>query len=106
MLLSRLALSRSRSRQFRDVPEAVASTLDLWMRQFAASVRPWLTPHRRPRGDIDNRQVPVLDAAGWQGRSTAEIAGFLVDLPLVTGISKVVAWCRDHVRRRLPRDLP
>jgi len=50
--------------------------------------------------------VSVLDAAGWQGRSTAEIAGFLVDLPLVTGISKVVAWCRDHVRRRLPRDLP
>ncbi|MBJ7453028.1 MAG: haloacid dehalogenase-like hydrolase [Blastococcus sp.] len=45
---------------------------------------------------MDNRQVSVLDAAGWQGRTQDEVSDLLAGLPLVTGIREVVAWCRDH----------
>jgi phosphoserine phosphatase len=47
-------------------------------------------------GRIDNREVSVLDAAGWRGRRPADIAGYLQHLPLVDGIADVVAWCREH----------
>jgi hypothetical protein len=36
-------------------------------------------------GRLDNREVSVLDAAGWTGRPSSDIAGFLEHLPLVDG---------------------
>lgn len=47
-------------------------------------------------GRMDNREVSVLDAEGWRGRSRTEVERFLVDLPLVTGIAEVVSWCREQ----------
>ena len=47
-------------------------------------------------GRMDNRQVSLLDAAGWRGRGREEVSGLLADLPLVTGIHEVVIWCRNH----------
>lgn len=47
-------------------------------------------------GRMDNRSVSVLDADGWRGHSVEDVAGFLRDLPLVAGISEVVAWCREQ----------
>jgi phosphoserine phosphatase len=48
------------------------------------------------KGGLDNRQVSVLDAAGWRGCAQDEVRDLLADLPLVTGIHEVVAWCRGH----------
>jgi phosphoserine phosphatase len=45
---------------------------------------------------MDNREVSVLDAAGWRGRVPSDIASHLQHLPLVDGIADVVAWCREH----------
>ena len=47
-------------------------------------------------GRMNNRQVSLLDAAGWQGRAQDEMSGLLAGLPLVTGIREVVAWCRGQ----------
>lgn len=47
-------------------------------------------------GRMDNRQVSVLDAAGWRGCTPDQVRALLADLPLVTGIHEVVAWCREH----------
>lgn len=47
-------------------------------------------------GRMDNREVSLLDAQGWQGRSERDIERYLADLPLVDGIADVVTWCRDQ----------
>lgn len=47
-------------------------------------------------GRMDNRQVSLLDAEGWRGRTPDQVRDLLADLPLVSGIHEVVAWCRDH----------
>lgn len=47
-------------------------------------------------GTMDNREVSVLDAEGWKGRTDAEVRGFLADLPLVGGIPEVLEWCRAN----------
>jgi phosphoserine phosphatase len=47
-------------------------------------------------GIIDNREVSVLDAGGWQNASDAHVQRVLSDLPLVDGIAEVVAWCRQR----------
>ena len=47
-------------------------------------------------GGIDNHAVSLLDAGGWRGRTQHEVSDLLTDLPLVTGIPEVVAWCHDH----------
>lgn len=47
-------------------------------------------------GKMDNREVSILDARGWKGRSDAKVSGFLADLPLVAGIPEVVEWCRAN----------
>ncbi|GII51930.1 phosphoserine phosphatase SerB [Planotetraspora thailandica] len=45
-------------------------------------------------GTLDNRQVSELDAAGWAGVSEGQVTGWLGGLPLVSGITETVAWCR------------
>lgn len=52
--------------------------------------------HDYAEGRMDNREVSVLDAAGWRGQAETDVGRFLLDLPLVAGISEVVAWCREH----------
>jgi phosphoserine phosphatase len=47
-------------------------------------------------GRMDNRQVSLLDAAGWRGRTPDQITDLLAELPLVTGIHEVVSWCREQ----------
>lgn len=47
-------------------------------------------------GTLDNREVSVLDARGWKGRTGPQVTGFLADLPLVAGIPEVVEWCRAN----------
>ena len=47
-------------------------------------------------GRMDNHQVSLLDAAGWRGRTHDQVTNLLADLPLVTGIHKVVSWCREQ----------
>lgn len=47
------------------------------------------------QGVRDNRSVSVLDARGWAGRREDEVASWLSELPLVTGIAEVVARCRE-----------
>jgi phosphoserine phosphatase len=47
-------------------------------------------------GAMDNRQVSVLDAAGWAGVSEQHIRGWLADLPLIDGVPETVAWCRQN----------
>jgi phosphoserine phosphatase len=46
-------------------------------------------------GRIDNQEVSVLDASGWSGRGQDEVNAWLRDLPVVDGISAVVARCRE-----------
>jgi len=45
-------------------------------------------------GTMDNRQVSVVDAAGWAGVPERRVRGWLDGLPLVAGIAETVAWCR------------
>ncbi|MFE0628461.1 HAD family hydrolase [Streptomyces sp. NPDC058864] len=47
-------------------------------------------------GDLDNRQVSELDAAGWAGVPVERVGGWLDGLPLVPGIAETVAWCRRN----------
>jgi len=47
-------------------------------------------------GRMNNREVSVLDAAGWRGRNSSDISDYHQHLPLVDGIAEVVAWCRDQ----------
>ncbi|MFF4260139.1 HAD family hydrolase [Streptomyces sp. NPDC001663] len=47
-------------------------------------------------GALDNRQVSELDAAGWAGMSEEQISGWLDGLPLVSGITETVVWCRRN----------
>lgn len=47
-------------------------------------------------GLMDNRDVAILDAAGWREQSRTTVVRFLADLPLVEGIPEVVAWCREN----------
>ncbi|WP_432054790.1 HAD family hydrolase [Streptomyces sp. bgisy022] len=47
-------------------------------------------------GDLDNRQVSELDAAGWAGVHEDQVSGWLDGLPLVPGIAETVAWCRHN----------
>ncbi|MFF5107163.1 HAD family hydrolase [Streptomyces sp. NPDC000134] len=47
-------------------------------------------------GDLDNRQVSELDAKGWAGVPEERVSGWLDGLPLVSGITETVAWCRRN----------
>ncbi|MFJ5219775.1 HAD family hydrolase [Streptomyces sp. NPDC088354] len=47
-------------------------------------------------GVLDNRQVSELDAAGWAGVPEDQVCGWLDGLPLVSGITETVAWCRQN----------
>lgn len=47
-------------------------------------------------GDLDNRRVSELDAAGWAGVAEEQVSGWLDGLPLVPGITETVAWCRRN----------
>ncbi|MET7571424.1 HAD-IB family phosphatase [Streptomyces sp. NPDC005492] len=47
-------------------------------------------------GALDNRQVSQLDAAGWAGMPEDQVSGWLDGLPLVSGITETVAWCRRN----------
>lgn len=47
-------------------------------------------------GHMDNRGFCVVDAAGWRGQKSPDVAELLERLPLVDGIAEVVAWCRQH----------
>lgn len=47
-------------------------------------------------GTLTNRQVSVLDARGWTGRTPEQVSRFLDSLPLVRGIDATVRWCREH----------
>ncbi|MFC8351084.1 HAD family hydrolase [Streptomyces sp. NPDC057280] len=47
-------------------------------------------------GALDNRQVSELDAAGWAGVFEDQVSGWLDRLPLVSGITETVTWCRRN----------
>lgn len=47
-------------------------------------------------GVLDNRQVCELDAAGWSGVPEEQVSGWLDGLPLVSGITETVTWCRQN----------
>ncbi|MFH9294961.1 HAD family hydrolase [Streptomyces sp. NPDC017520] len=47
-------------------------------------------------GDLDNRQVSELDAKGWAGVLEGQVSGWLDGLPLVSGITETVGWCRRN----------
>ncbi|MFI7617313.1 HAD family hydrolase [Nonomuraea terrae] len=47
-------------------------------------------------GVLDNRQVSELDAAAWEGVPEDRVSGWLDGLPLVSGITETVAWCRQN----------
>lgn len=47
-------------------------------------------------GELDNRRVSELDAAGWAGVPVQRVARRLDELPLIPGIAETVAWCRGH----------
>ncbi|SEE64533.1 phosphoserine phosphatase [Streptomyces sp. 3213] len=47
-------------------------------------------------GALDNRRVSELDAAGWAGVAEEQVSGWLDGLPLVSGITETVAWCRRN----------
>lgn len=48
------------------------------------------------RGEISNDEVCRIDAAGYRGRSVAEVRALLDELPLVDGIAETVAACRGR----------
>jgi len=48
------------------------------------------------RGEVDNRDVSLLDAGGWAGTTAVQIEKWLEDLPLVAGIVDVVDWCQQR----------
>ncbi|MDX3075921.1 haloacid dehalogenase-like hydrolase [Streptomyces sp. MI02-7b] len=45
------------------------------------------------RGEMNNREVSVIDARGWAGRDEPTLRELLHGLPLVDGIAETVAWC-------------
>ncbi|WP_328707949.1 HAD family hydrolase [Streptomyces mesophilus] len=47
-------------------------------------------------GALDNRRVSDLDAAGWAGAAEDQVSGWLDGLPLVSGITETVTWCRQN----------
>jgi phosphoserine phosphatase len=47
-------------------------------------------------GLVDARHVEELDARGWTGTSESQVREWLVSLPLVDGISEVLAWCAEQ----------
>ncbi|MFJ8996048.1 HAD family hydrolase [Streptomyces sp. NPDC102279] len=47
-------------------------------------------------GELDNRHVSELDAKGWAGVPEEQVARRLDDLPLVSGITETVSWCRRN----------
>ncbi|OEJ28576.1 haloacid dehalogenase [Streptomyces agglomeratus] len=47
-------------------------------------------------GDLNNRQVSELDAKGWVGVPEERVSGWLDGLPLVSGITETVGWCRRN----------
>lgn len=47
-------------------------------------------------GVLGNRQVSELDAAGWKGVAEDQVSGWLDGLPLISGITETVTWCRQH----------
>ncbi|MEU8794043.1 HAD-IB family phosphatase [Streptomyces sp. NPDC048643] len=47
-------------------------------------------------GELDNRQVSELDAKGWAGVPEEHVSRWLDDLPLVSGITETVGWCRRN----------
>jgi phosphoserine phosphatase len=47
-------------------------------------------------GSLSNQDVSIIDARGWRGHHRGEIAAWLDGLPLVDGITDVVAWCVRH----------
>jgi len=47
-------------------------------------------------GDVDNQQVSELDAAAWAGVPEDQVFRWLGGLPLVSGITETVAWCRHN----------
>ncbi|MFJ6810098.1 HAD family hydrolase [Streptomyces anulatus] len=47
-------------------------------------------------GALDNRQVSELDAVGWAGVPEDHVSGWLDGLPLVSGITETVTWCRQN----------
>jgi phosphoserine phosphatase len=49
---------------------------------------------RYARGELSNRQVSEIDAAGWAGARVADVDLLLRDLPLIPGIDDVLNWCR------------
>lgn len=55
-------------------------------------------------GELGNRQVSELDAAGWAGVSVERVSGWLDGLPLVAGIAETVAWCRMERAGARPGD--
>ena len=42
------------------------------------------------RGELDNNEVCRIDAAGYAGRTTAELFGMLEGMPLVDGVAQAV----------------
>ncbi|GAA0914593.1 hypothetical protein GCM10009549_29160 [Streptomyces thermoalcalitolerans] len=47
-------------------------------------------------GALDSRQACELDAAGWAGVPEDRVFAWLDGLPLVSGITETVAWCRRN----------
>ncbi|MFJ5221183.1 HAD family hydrolase [Streptomyces sp. NPDC088354] len=47
-------------------------------------------------GVLDNREVSELDAAGWAGVPEDQVVSWLDGLPLVSGITETVTWCRQN----------
>ncbi|MFI2301942.1 HAD family hydrolase [Actinacidiphila glaucinigra] len=47
-------------------------------------------------GELSNRQVSELDAAGWAGVPVERVSGWLDGLPLVAGITETVDWCKRN----------
>lgn len=47
-------------------------------------------------GTLTNQQLSLLDARDWAGRRPSEVGNWLDQLPLVSGITEVVGWCREQ----------
>ncbi|WP_261769317.1 MULTISPECIES: HAD family phosphatase [unclassified Rhodococcus (in: high G+C Gram-positive bacteria)] len=52
---------------------------------------------RYAAGELTNEQVSVIDAEGWRGIDADTVDRWLEELPLISGIDEVTAWCRSRL---------
>ncbi|GAB2594242.1 HAD family hydrolase [Microlunatus antarcticus] len=51
---------------------------------------------RYAHGELTNKRVSEIDAAGWRGAEATTIERWLDELPVIAGVEPVLSWCQSH----------